>query len=183
MIIKKIILASILASCWYPALSQQYLLKRKLSTPQKHLLKQIARYNKVESQYINRGANASEQYARFDSLRKISNTADIIAFTKYPSPVVRAYAFGELLDKKDIQNAFKVLQVNFQDTTAFKHKFGCIGSASTLGSYMYYNFKFRAKKNGFSISPVDQRILDEIYEKLPEYEVEKKIIARQIKED
>ncbi|RZK32921.1 MAG: hypothetical protein EOO61_16350 [Hymenobacter sp.] len=184
MALKKILFLLALATIyWRPVYCQQRATKIKLSRRQKHLLRRIAKYNKVEGQNVGRIAIYSEQYARFDSLRRISSAEEMLSFTHYHSPVVKAYAFGALLDSKEITNAFNILQANFQDTTAFQHQFGCIRGAHTIGYYMYYKLILAIKKQGLVLIPEQEVLLREIYEKLPGYEMEEKIIARQIKFD
>ena len=180
---KLLLLLSLAVLCWHPALCQQEPAKRRLSNTQKRLLKRIIKYNRVDGQRIGRAAIYSEQYIRFDSLQKISSREDIITFTRHRSPIIKAYAFNSLLDRKDVSTALQVLAANSQDTTVFIHIFGCIGGASTLGKYMFVNFNSLVKQKEISISSEQQEILDNIQRKVPNYSRERRIVARQIKDD
>lgn len=153
----------------------------KLSKTQKHLLKQIAKYGKVESKKIGYAAVYSEQYARFDSLAKISSENDIVLFTAYSSPAVKIYAFQKLLEQQNLNQAFVVLQNNFQDTTAFELQNDCAKGANIVGKAMYARMKTAMTREGVFFSDKQIILMSDIDKRLPNYGEIRKIITRQIR--
>jgi hypothetical protein len=177
-----ICLCSLLAiSFQLPAFGQQEAQFNKLSKRQKHLLSQIAKCGKVESQSIGAHAIHSEQYARFDSLARTSSKSDIALFTKHSSAAVKIYAFQELLKQQNLTQALVVLQKNFRDTTAFELQNGCIKGANIVGKCMYAKLKSAIENDNASFDSTQKMALDEIGRKLPTYTYVKKIVARQIR--
>lgn len=183
MIPKKLLLLLSFTFCLYSANCQQEPTKHRLSNTQKRLLKSLIKYNRVDGQRIGRASIYSEQYIRFDSLRRISSKADILLFTKSRSAVIKVYAFNSLIDTKDVSNALQVLTTNYKDTTVFRHLFGCIGGASTLGKYMFVKFNSSAKRKVISLTFKQQAILDTIRKKIPDYDTEKQIVSHQMNAD
>lgn len=181
MSLKNLWLLSALAVLSWRTANGQQAIQPHLSGGQRRLLRQIIRCNKMESKFVGEAGMLSAQYVRFDSLRRLSSQTDLLAFTHHTSPVVRAYAFSSLVEQRDGQNAFNVLQTNVQDTSIFHHRFGCIGGTSTVRLFMLVNLRSAAKSDRISLTAAQQQQLEDLYEKLQIDNDEKKIVNRQIK--
>lgn len=145
------------------------------------LVSQIARDGTVKGQHVSRAAYTSEQYIRFDSLRRISSVEDMMFLANHKSAAVKVYAFISLLDSKDWEKALQALQLNYKDRTAFYHLFGCIGGIHTVGYFMGINLKISLKNNNITLDTHSQKLFETILAKLPSYKKEKMIANRQEK--
>ena len=152
-----------------------------LTAIQDTLVSQIARDGTVKGQYVSRVAYTSEQYIRFDSLRRISSVEDIMFLANHKSAAVKVYAFISLLDSKNWGKSLQVLQLNYKDRTAFYHLFGCIGGIHTVGYFMGINLKISLRNNNITLDNQSQQLFETILAKLPSYKKERIIANRQEK--
>ena len=152
-----------------------------LTAIQDTLVSQIARDGTVKGQYVSRVAYTSEQYIRFDSLRRISSVEDIMFLANHKSAAVKVYAFISLLDSKNWGKSLQVLQLNYKDRTAFYHLFGCIGGIHTVGYFMGINLNISLRNNNITLDNQSQQLFETILAKLPSYKKERIIANRQEK--
>jgi hypothetical protein len=153
----------------------------RLTATQDTIVSQIAKDGTVKSQYVSRIAYTPKQYIRFDSLRRISSLEDMMSLANHRSAAVRVYIFKFLLENQKWDEALQVLQMNYQDETAFYHLFGCIGGIHTVGYFMGINLKLRLLNGNITLDTKFQKVFESILAKLPSSEKEERIIKRQIK--
>jgi hypothetical protein len=151
----------------------------KLSRMQNVLVNRIAQDGTVKGEQVTRIGYIPDQYLRFDSLKRISTTEDLVFLTNNFSPAVKIYAFQALLDNHNWRKAFEVFQTHARDTTAFFHLFGCVGGIHTVGYFMRVKLNSYFRDNKIILSPEAQATFDKFSLLRPYYEEEGRIVQRE----
>lgn len=100
----------------------------------KKVVESIAKENRVESSHIGEAGSPSEQYARYEVLKKIATVGQLIELTDYDNSAVRCYAFQALASKKS-DKIFNILLKHLKDTSQIETQSGCIGMSQLVGDY------------------------------------------------
>ena len=96
---------------------------------------QITNYNRVDAEYIGFGAIRSAQYKRYLELKLLPDTT-LLRLSKSKSPVLKAYVFKALAEKKSAL-IFDVLEANLNVKTKIETLTGCFGQSIPLNIYCY----------------------------------------------
>ncbi|MGZ3777382.1 MAG: hypothetical protein ACXVAZ_06925 [Mucilaginibacter sp.] len=94
----------------------------------------MARYNQVDSQGIGESGFESEQWDRFERLRKLATDVELHQLTDYPNAVVRCYAFHAIALRKDTA-IFSILLSHLKDTATVKTLSNDLGGRDMVGDY------------------------------------------------
>ena len=100
----------------------------------KKIVDYIAEGNSVESSHIGYGGIPSDQYAKYEQLKKVSTVKQLTALTDHKNSAVRCYAFQALASKK-ADNVFTVLLKHLHDTSSVYTQSGCVGMTYFSGDY------------------------------------------------
>jgi hypothetical protein len=100
----------------------------------KKIVDGIAEGNSVESSHIGYGGSPSDQYAKYEQLKKVATVEQLTALTDHKISTVRCYAFQALASKKT-DNVFTVLLKHLHDTSSVYTQSGCIGMTYFSGDY------------------------------------------------
>ncbi len=100
----------------------------------KKIVDGIEKGNSVESSHIGEGGSPSDQYAKYEQLKKIATVEQLTALTDHKNSAVRCYAFQALAAKK-ADNVFTVLLKHLHDTSSVETQSGCIVMTEYTGDY------------------------------------------------
>ena len=154
--------------------------EHKFSALQESLIRQIAKDGTVKAKFVSRIASTPPQWSRADSLDKLSSNNDLSSLTSHQSPAVKIYAFQFLLDRNLWQQALTALKANTEDKNAFYWISGCMGGYQIVSSSMAYDLKSYFLDKKIILDPVTQKEADNLFDKVPDRDKEKKIIRRNI---
>ena len=105
------------------------------STPElKKIVNSIEKGNRVESSHIGYAGSPSSQWKRYEQLKKIATSDQLVALTEHKNPAVRCYAF-QALAASHSDKTFEVLLKHLNDTTVVETQFGCIVTEILTGDY------------------------------------------------
>lgn len=128
----------------------------------------IAQENELLSQAIGIGGKLTEQYQRFEELKKKASKEDLMKLTKHQNPVVRCYSFWGLTDRKE-DDLLPILIEHLQDSSKVQRQFGCVLSSVSVAdfylelltkSYLITEDYYRANNSKVNIE--ERRMLDSI---------------------
>lgn len=145
----------------------QQVVRPKLSRTQRQLLRQIAHYGRVEGAFIGLGPIRSVQYARFDSLRRLSTLEQMLYFATLRSPAVKVYAYGELLKQGRLQKACSLMQANLRDNRRIESQNGCIVFIGTINRLMYRKLRLAFSGAGKLATENQRAQLEAMLKELP----------------
>ena len=91
----------------------------------KKIVNGIEKGNRVESSHIGYAGSPSNQYKKYEQLKKIATVEQLTALTDHKNPAVRCYAF-QALASKNADNVFAVLLKHLHDTSSVETQSGCI---------------------------------------------------------
>jgi hypothetical protein len=132
------------------------------------LVNEIEIENELLSQAVGFAGESTEQYARFEELKKKATKEELIKLTKHQNPVVRCYSFWGLTDRKE-DNLFSILIEHLQDTSQVQRMFGCIVSNVSVADFYielltkkYLITEDYYRENNTKVNIEEKRILDSI---------------------
>lgn len=88
----------------------------------------------IESAHIGIAGSPSEQYARYELLKKIATIEELTILTSHKNSAVRCYAF-QALAAKNGKNIFNVLLNHLHDTCSILIRSSCLGLDCFVGDY------------------------------------------------
>ena len=94
----------------------------------------VEKGNRVESSHIGYSGSPSNQYKKYEQLKKIATVEQLTALTDHKNSAVRCYAFQALASKK-ADNVFAVLLKHLHDTSSVVTQRGCIIMTELTGDY------------------------------------------------
>lgn len=100
----------------------------------KKIVDEIEKGNRVESSHIGYGGSPSDQYAKYEQLKKTATVEQLTSLTNHKNSAVRCYAFQALASKK-ADNVFTVLLKHLHDTSTVVTQSGCIVMTELTGDY------------------------------------------------
>lgn len=89
------------------------------------VVKEMADYKMFEEKIVGLTGDLSPQWARYETLLAKSSETELIQLCNNNSPVVRAYAFQGLIEKKST-NIFEILVKHIDDVGKFDRIMGCM---------------------------------------------------------
>lgn len=152
---------------------------RKLTITQLALIDRISLHGAVRGQHGGWIALVSEQYSRFDSLKEISSSNDMLYLFNHRSPAVRVYAFQGLLDGGNWQQALSALMNNSRDTTAFYAKLGSFPGVYTVSYFLRLRLLSYLDNHKIPLDSMSQKALKQLSNQVVSHEEEAKIVAKQ----
>ena len=90
--------------------------------------------NRVESSHVNYEGRPSDQYKKYEQLKKVATVEQLTALTDHKNSAVRCYAFQALASKK-ADNVFAVLLKHLHDTSSVETQSGCTIMTELTGDY------------------------------------------------
>jgi hypothetical protein len=110
-------------------------LNTKLSHQIKSIVKDMAKYKRIDSEAVGFAGTRTKQYDRFIKLTHIATTEELVLLMDHKSPVVRGYSFWALakLNYSDLEKIFKAHK---NDTEYVDELDGCIGGKIPLIDFM-----------------------------------------------
>jgi len=100
----------------------------------KKIVDSIEKGNRVESSHIGEGGSPSEQWDKYEQLKKVATIDQLVALTDHKNSAVRCYAFQALATKRS-DKIFSVLLMHLNDTSRVSTQSGCIGMTQFVGDY------------------------------------------------
>lgn len=94
----------------------------------------IANENILTSDAVGYSGMRPKQWDRFEKLKNIALTAELVQLTEYNNSVVRCYAFQALAGRKDV-DIIPILINHLHDTASLETFRGCIKSSEMVGDY------------------------------------------------
>jgi hypothetical protein len=116
-----------------------FLFTQATSQTKDELINQIIEKNSVESNCIGYGCMPSEQYARFEKLKRLLSESELYALGSHKNPVIRSYALKELAKRKHAklpQFLTSELEKN-EEVSTFE---GCLIDAKLTASILYHEY-------------------------------------------
>jgi len=98
------------------------------------IVDKIAKDNILKSEGVSETGTRTEQWDRFDELRKTATDSELIDLTNHENSVVRCYSFQALTARKNV-DIFPILLKHMNDTSKIETFFGCIMSSQLVGDY------------------------------------------------
>lgn len=95
------------------------------------ICEQLAQNGRVESSHISYSGRPSDQWERYERLRKAATTSELIQLTHYPSPAVKVYSCYALMEKSPESFLQCIAQME-KDSSEVHTMSGCIISISPL---------------------------------------------------
>lgn len=100
----------------------------------KKIVDGIEKRNCVESSHIGEGGSPSDQWDKYEQLKKVSTIDQLVALTDHKNSAVRCYAFQALATKRS-DKVFPILLKHLKDTAAVQTQSGCIVMTQFTGDY------------------------------------------------
>jgi hypothetical protein len=129
-----VVLLSVVIICFGHAISNAQVQSVKVRPVILRIAKEMARYNQVDSQGIGESGFESEQWDRFERLRKVATDAELHQLTNYPNAVVRCYAFYAIALRPDTA-IFSILINHLRDTARAKTLSFDLGGSDRVSDY------------------------------------------------
>jgi len=96
----------------------------------------IAKKNMLTSRHVGYGGETPRQWRRYEYLRANAPDSFLVQLTDHENAVVRAYAFKELVARKN-DSIFSILMTHLRDTAVVRILAGCTGYTLTVADYYY----------------------------------------------
>jgi hypothetical protein len=132
-IVFSVVLLFVLSITKY-AVAQDINEKLPLNTEVASVVKEIAKYNVVESESVGDGGGLSVQWRRFEKLNSIASDVELRALTNDTNAVVRCYSFHALALRKD-SALFSILLRHLNDIKEVSTLSYDVGGADKVGDY------------------------------------------------
>jgi hypothetical protein len=100
----------------------------------KKIVDGIEKGNRVENSHIGEGGSPSEQWDKYEQLKKVATIDQLIALTDHKNSAVRCYAFQALATKRS-DKVFSVLLKHLNDTSRVSTQSGCMVMTQFVGDY------------------------------------------------
>jgi hypothetical protein len=94
----------------------------------------IAKVNTYEGARVGLAGRRSEQWRRYEELKKLATTDELDELTNHENPVVRCYSFKALLYRKNI-DVLSIVKNHLNDNTSFELLSGDLGDRETVGDF------------------------------------------------
>ena len=99
-----------------------------------NIVKKIADENMYKSSAVGYGGARTDQWKRFEALKKKATDEELIILTEHSNAAVRCYSFQALAERKHPET-FKILLTHLKDNEIVKTFLGCILSGQTVGDF------------------------------------------------
>lgn len=99
------------------------------------VVNKIAKYNAYETGLVGEHSDRTELPDEVLYLKEKANDSSLIQLCEYENPVVRAYAFVFLAERKP-DTLLPIVKKHLTDTTSFKLYAGCIGHHTSVADFM-----------------------------------------------
>ena len=100
----------------------------------KKIVASIEKGNRVESSHVGEGGSPSEQWDKYEQLKKVATVNELVALTYHKNSAVRCYSFQALATKRS-DKIFSVLIKHLNDTSKIFTQSGCVGMTQLTGDY------------------------------------------------
>lgn len=124
----------------------------------KRVTRKMAYVAVLDCEAVGRAPITTNQYLRFDSLRRQCSTEELGRLVAHKSPVVRSYAFWALSERPEAE-LFPLLLRHRRDTAEFEQHCGCFGSPTTVVDFMLGCYQKSAQYRSDSLAAGAQQVV------------------------
>lgn len=133
-----------------------------ISKTTQQLVDQIAEYNTYNGGAVGVAGSKTEQWGRFEQLKKQATAKELMALCDHKNAVVRCYAFEALAERQHPQT-FDILLQHLQDTEKVEILQGCIAMHHMVGDFFMSKFAYSYQlHNGQTLPTAQKDQLDSI---------------------
>ena len=114
------------------------------------IVSEIAEEDKVYEDHTGYGGGTSNQYSRFDSLKKFATTSQLINLTKHKNVAVQVYAFMAL-ERRNYSDIKIILEQSLNNTQTFIYfPGGCMGGPHHVNIFFLEQLESSLSKRDYA---------------------------------
>lgn len=144
------------------SLENKSTLKIDIPSNLKNIIIDLEKGKSIESSYIGYQGLPSDQWDKYEQLKKVATIDQLITLTNYQNPIVSSYAF-QALAAKNSDKVFPLLLKHLNDTTTVKFQNGCtIHTGLTTDYFIDIVTTDNIEEDTYKLNLSERKILDSI---------------------